>query len=113
MIIDNGGVVFLLKNNDEIIGSYALIPIGNNNCKLSKFNVEYSFRGMGLGSMLLKHALQTAKSKGCEKTFLYSHENLKEASSLYKKFGFKITEPPPQMTDPTGRCSFVMSINNQ
>ena len=113
MIIDNGGSVFLLKNKDEIIGSYALIPIGENDCELSKFNVNFNFRGMGLGSMLLKHALQTAKIKKYKRTLLFSHENLREATSLYKKSGFKIIDQPPTMSDPTGRCSFVMAFNNQ
>ncbi len=112
MITSKGGTISLLKHNDEIIGSFALVPVGENDCELCKFTVKYNFRGMGFGSLLLKNALQTAKNKGFNRTYLFSHENLKEATALYKKFGFKIIDQPLQMSDPTGRCSFVMAINN-
>ncbi len=112
MIIESGGEIFLLKYEEEIVGCFALVPLGEKDCELCKFTVKHNFRGMGLGELLLQQALKEAANSGYGKTYLFSHENLKEATSLYTKSGFEMDVKPPEMTDPTGRCSFVMSFNN-
>ncbi|MFC2106783.1 GNAT family N-acetyltransferase [Bacteroidota bacterium] len=113
MILAKGGIIKLLKYQDEIIGTYALLPIEGNDCELCKFTVKNNFRGMGFGSLMLNHALKTSKTKGYNNTFLFSHEKLEEATLLYEKSGFKKVDTPVHMSDPTGRCSFVMSISNK
>lgn len=111
-IIKKKGIIKLLKLNDEIIGTFVLLPVNDKDCELCKFTVKNNYRGMGLGEFLLKDAIKCAKENGFESTFLFSHDKLKEATSLYKKVGFKFEKDHPHMKDHTGRCSFLMSIRN-
>lgn len=47
------------------------------------------YRGQGLGSKLLKAALDHAKKNGLEKVELHVYTNNQAAIALYKKFGFE------------------------
>ncbi|MGQ3888541.1 N-acetyltransferase family protein [Legionella sp. CNM-1927-20] len=48
------------------------------------------YRGMGIGSQLIKTALEKAKEKGLTRIELTVREHNQTALSLYKKFGFEI-----------------------
>ncbi len=55
---------------------------------ISVIVVDEKFRGRGIGTLLLNHAIETAKSKNCARIVLdVDKENL-IAQELYRKFGF-------------------------
>ncbi|NPB06006.1 MAG: GNAT family N-acetyltransferase [Aquificae bacterium] len=51
--------------------------------------VDPSYRGRGLGKMLLKKALEYFKSKGLDEAELWVGDENERAISLYRKEGFK------------------------
>lgn len=87
-ILDKGGKIFYAMEDDEIVGTVALLNEGNGVFELGKMAVTEKHQGAGIGKKLLEHALRFAKESGMKKVILYSHTSLKSAIHLYRKFGF-------------------------
>ena len=96
-IIDNGGVIFLARSGDEIVGSAAIINEGHGIFELAKMTVATAFQGKGISKLLLEKCLEAAKERNAKKLILFSNSQLQTAISLYKKYGFKhvdVTDAP-------------------
>ena len=87
-ILDRGGKIFYAMEDDEIVGTVALLNEGNGVFELGKMAVTEKHQGAGIGKKLLEHALRFAKKSGMKKIILYSHTSLKSAIHLYRKLGF-------------------------
>ncbi len=109
-IINKNGNIFLLISEGKVIGTYALQRINSKVFELSKFTIKKEFRGRKLGERMLQHAIEKAKDMKCESIVLLTHQNLKGATSLYRKSGFKVIPDHPDLTDKTGRCSMYMQL---
>lgn len=92
---NNGGFFGALVNSssNEIIGTFGLYRINNQVCELRKMYLLKEFRGRGLGKFMLTNAIGIAKEKNYEKIILETITPLKEAISLYKKYGFSEIKP--------------------
>ncbi len=86
--ISTGGIFKVLTDNTKIIGSYGLYKIDNTTCELRKMYLNSLYRGRKLGKLMMDDAFETAKAIGFKKMVLETNSVLKEAISLYKKFGF-------------------------
>jgi putative acetyltransferase len=89
----NGYFGALTDNNNLLIGTFGLFPISNKTCELRKMYLLKEYRGKGLGNFMLNEAINIAKEKNYNKIILETIEPLKEAISLYKKYGFKEIRP--------------------
>jgi N-acetylglutamate synthase-like GNAT family acetyltransferase len=88
-IINKGGFIFFASKDDQILGTVALMPTGNNGVlELTKMAVSPSARGMGIGQQLIAHCIAFAKAQHLSKLILYSHRTLENAIHIYKKWGF-------------------------
>jgi|SRR5688572_6375371 len=87
-IIDNGGVIFLARCNNEIVGSAALIKTQDGTFELAKMAVVNNYRKQGIGQLLIKTCLDKAKDLNAHKILLFSNHQLKAALALYEKYGF-------------------------
>ncbi|MGB2691549.1 MAG: GNAT family N-acetyltransferase [Thermodesulfobacteriota bacterium] len=63
---------------------------------ISVIFVDGKYRNRGIGTLLLNHAVEIAKEKGCKKIVLEVDRDNEGAQSLYKKFGFISLEEEPQ-----------------
>ena len=91
---ERGGAFYVLEEEDgSIIGAYGLYPIDKATCELRKMYLHSSYRGKGLGKLLLEDALAKAGQIGFKKMILETASVLKEAISLYKSYGFVEYEP--------------------
>lgn len=89
-IINQGGYIFFAKLEDQIVGTYAFMPLKNQaGFELTKMAVSPSLRGHKIGQQLLEHCINFAKAQKFEKLLLYSSRKLENAIYLYNKFGFK------------------------
>jgi len=87
--LKSGGVFYVLEDKPgSIIGAYGLYPIDQAACELRKMYLHKSFRGEGLGKLLLEDALAKARRMGFEKVTLETASVLTEAISLYRSYGF-------------------------
>ncbi len=91
-VIDRGGFLFMLLENDTAIGSAGIFKINNQEFELIKMAVAPEHRGKKFGDMLLKKCIAKAKEVGASKIILYSNSNLQIAIHLYKRFGFNHVE---------------------
>jgi putative acetyltransferase len=91
---ERGGAFYVLEEEDEaIIGAYGLYLIDKQTCELRKMYLHGSYRGKGLGKLLLEDALSKARQIGFKKMTLETTSVLKEAISLYKSYGFVEYKP--------------------
>lgn len=88
---------YVLTHGKKIVGGVGFAPlIGANEhiCELKGMYLSSQLRGLGLGSVLLKKALQKAQATGFEKCYLETMDFMHGANTLYKKFGFKSLDKP-------------------
>ena len=97
---NNGSFDLLLSEDGEIIGSVGILRLDDQKCELRKMYLKESCRGKGFGKLLLEHGLEKAKELGYQRVILETASVLKEAITLYGKYGFKRFE----MKNPSSRC---------
>lgn len=51
-IIEKGGFIYFVRHNNKIIGTFALINIGNNTFEIAKMAVTETYQGHGIGKIL-------------------------------------------------------------
>jgi len=90
-ILSKGGKIFYARQNDEIIGTVALMFDSTGLAELTKMAVRADQQGKGTGRQLLKFALKEGKKMGLDKIHLYSNRRLESAIHLYRSLGFEET----------------------
>jgi putative acetyltransferase len=86
---ERGGTFCVLEEEyGSIIGAYGLYPVDKRTCELRKMYLRSSYRGKGLGKLLLDDALAKARRMRFERMTLETASVLKEAIALYKSYGF-------------------------
>jgi putative acetyltransferase len=89
MIIDQGGFIWLAKEDDSIIGSAAIIKENNNIFELAKMAVDDKYKGRGISKLLIETCINKARAIGATKLELFSNHQLTTALGLYEKYGFR------------------------
>ena len=89
----NKGCFYVLKKDDQIIGNFGLYKINDDICELRKMYLSPNFRGRRLGRKMMEAAFEQAKKLGYKSIMLETASVLKEAISLYEKYGFKPYTP--------------------
>jgi len=91
-VIDRGGFIFLLKEENVIIGTAGIFKINSHEYELIKMTVAPEHRGKKFGDMLLEKCINQAKEMNASKLILFSNSHLQTAIRLYEKFGFRHVE---------------------
>ncbi|MBV1922797.1 MAG: GNAT family N-acetyltransferase [Flavobacteriaceae bacterium] len=87
-IIEPGGHIFYAKQNNEILGTVALLKNKEGVFELTKMAVSPKHQGKKVGQLLMQYCIDFAKENSFEKLFLYSHTKLANAIYIYRKYGF-------------------------
>ena len=89
-----GGTFLVLETEDgSVVGAYGLYPLEGKTCELRKMYLRKTYRGKGLGRLLMNDALAKARQLGFRKMVLETASVLKEAIALYKSCGFVEYKP--------------------
>jgi putative acetyltransferase len=88
-IINQGGFLFLILEDNGIVGSAGIFKISDKKYELIKMAVAPEHRGKKFGNMLLEKCIGKAKEVRAEKLILFSNSHLQTAINLYEKFGFQ------------------------
>lgn len=88
-VIDDGGYIYSLVFNNEVVGVCALFNEGDNVYELARMAVSPKHQGKGYGDKLINICLYKAKEIKATKIYLVSNTKLEAAIALYKKHGFK------------------------
>ena len=108
-IINRGGQIFFASISDKIVGTVALIAVGDDSFELAKMAVTSEFRGLKIGDELMMACIEYSKKIGKKRIFLLSNTKLLPALNLYKKFNFK--EIPLDPNTPYQRTDIQMELS--
>ncbi|MBU2996114.1 GNAT family N-acetyltransferase [Cellulophaga baltica] len=87
-IIKKGGVIFLAKYNNIIVGCFSFLKINDFTYELGKMAVDENYQGKNIGQQLIQFSITYAQKSKWDKIILYSSTKLTHALYLYKKYGF-------------------------
>jgi len=79
--------VYKLLINDELIGYYAFIDLGEKTVTLDNIFIDPKYIGKGYGKVLMEDFLDRIQKIGFKKVILKSDPN---AEKFYEKLGFKV-----------------------
>jgi N-acetylglutamate synthase-like GNAT family acetyltransferase len=84
------GNFWVAKDGDRLIGTIALLDIGNGKSALRKMFVDQNYRGkaFGVGQKLLNNLILWARQKCITEIYLGTTEKFVAAQRFYEKNGF-------------------------
>ncbi len=95
MILAHGGhILFAISEDDNVVGTCALLRKGKS-FELAKMGVRKELQGRGIGTLLLRKAIETARTEGANSIILYTASKLRRALELYRDHGFEISRIGP------------------
>jgi len=89
--------IFVMVKNNEIIGFYQIMFLphisfkGSKRGQIESVRIRSDFRRSGLGTKLMKHAIEVARDNGCSILQLTSNKKRNETEKFYKNLGFSPT----------------------
>ena len=83
--------VWVCEHNNKMIG-FLLLMDRKETAQLRYFLIEPDYRGISLGSKLLNMYMDFLRECGYKASYLWTTHELTTAASLYKRFGFQLTE---------------------
>lgn len=86
--MNNNGWFQVVENSEQIIGSVGVYMIDKDECELRKMYLYPEYHGQGIGSTLMRNALEKAKELGYKYMTLQTNSVLNKALPVYKKYGF-------------------------
>ena len=101
---------FVAELDGEIVGGGGIYPtdgLPEDTCELVKMYLLPQARGTGLGRTLIEKSLAFAKEMGYNNVYLETMPELRQALSIYAKFGFEYLKGPMGNSGHTG-CSLWM-----
>lgn len=85
-----GGLFVVIENKEgHLVGAAGIYPIDLHICELRKMYFMSQLRGKGLGREVLEIMINEAKQLGFTRMILETASVLKEAVTLYERFGFR------------------------
>jgi len=90
-IIKPGGMIFFALLDGAVVGTCALIRHNDDLCEFSKMAVADNQQGQGIGTQLLIHVIDWARSRSIKTLFLETNTVLERAVRLYQRAGFRET----------------------
>lgn len=92
-----GAVYLVAEHNGEIAGGGGIYPsagLPEGTCELVKMYLKNTVRGKGVGRMLIEECIAVARQNGYTAMYIETMPELKQAVSLYEKFGFSHLKEP-------------------
>lgn len=109
-VIEDGGFIFYLVLDGEVLGVCALFNEGDGVFELARMAVSPAHQGKGYGGVLIGHCLLKLKQLGAKNVYLVSNTKLNAAIGLYKKYGFKVLRQGPHPV--YARANIVMEYDS-
>ena len=85
------GIFLVAWQNNQIIGTGALLPMSNDTAEIVRMSVVANMRRKGIGKMILQIICERAKIDGYKRLVVETTETWNEVIEFYKQFGFQIT----------------------
>jgi Sortase and related acyltransferases len=92
-----GSIYYVAEQNNQLLGGAGIFPsngLPEGTCELVKMYLVPQARGKGLGKMLIEKSLAFAKEAGYKQVYLETMPELRNAVTVYEKFGFEYLNGP-------------------
>jgi ribosomal protein S18 acetylase RimI-like enzyme len=104
-LLKEGVVFFVIREQGAPAGCGGIQFFGPDYGELKRMYVRPSFRGLGLGKLMLEHLIEQARSRGVGLVRLETGIHQHEAIGLYESAGFRRIPPfGSYREDPVSRC---------
>ncbi|NEU09713.1 GNAT family N-acetyltransferase [Flavihumibacter sp. R14] len=90
--------VWICEHGDQMVGFILLMHRENKTAQVRYFYLEPAYRGIGLGKKLMGLLMDFLKDRDYTSAFLLTTDELHGAASIYRKFGFVLTEETESTT---------------
>jgi ribosomal protein S18 acetylase RimI-like enzyme len=90
--------VWVCEYNETMVGFMLLMHRENKAAQLRYFILKPEFRGIGLGKKMMTQFMDFLKEKNYATAYLWTTHELPAAASLYKRYGFKLTQEKESIT---------------
>ena len=113
-ILDKGGFIAIADANGWVVGTGAILPAqdapndGRKWFEIVKMSTDLSAQRMGIGSAILIRLISFARENGADAIWLETNSQLKAATFLYEKTGFRHLEGGEIWETPYDRCNLQM-----
>ncbi|HWK04180.1 MAG TPA: GNAT family N-acetyltransferase [Puia sp.] len=87
--------VWVCEHGNRIIGFLLLMHREKDAAQLRYFILEPAYRGIGLGKRLMILYMDWLREAGYRSSYLWTTHELEAAASLYKRYGFVLTQEKP------------------
>lgn len=84
------GECFVAETNNQVVGTYVLLPTRPGTVELVNLAVLEDFQGKGVGKELLLHSVQRAREKGASIMEVGTGNSSLSQLGFYQKYGFRI-----------------------
>lgn len=96
-IIGAGGAIWVAADEEQVLGTVAMLPTGPGRFELLKLTVAPQARGRGVGRQLVDTALAFGRAHGAVLVTLVSNSQLTSALRIYEQAGFEHRPLPPDL----------------
>lgn len=110
--LDNPVSRFFVWDNEGMVVGYICYWVVEDEAYLANIALDPSWRGMGLGRMLLKASMEVLKQEGVQEVVLEVRQGNKTALALYRSVGFKVVGKRPRHYE-DGEDAWVMRLKFQ
>lgn len=87
--------LWIVEDDGKMVGFVLLMHRTERTAQLRYYLLLPAYRGMGLGKKLMEDFMQSLDEKGYDHCYLWTTNELPAAASLYKRYGFNMTEEKP------------------
>ncbi|MES1161290.1 MAG: GNAT family N-acetyltransferase [Bacteroidota bacterium] len=87
--------IWICEHGSRIVGFLLLMHREADAAQLRYFILEPEYRGIGLGKKLMAFYMDWLRGAGYRSSYLWTTHELESAASLYKRYGFALTEQHP------------------
>lgn len=84
--------IWIVEDDGKMVGFVLLMHRTERTAQLRYYLLLPAYRGMGLGKKLMEDFMQSLDEKGYDHCYLWTTDELPAAASLYKRYGFNLTE---------------------
>jgi ribosomal protein S18 acetylase RimI-like enzyme len=112
-ILQPGGQIFFILQDDTPVGTCAVIPVGMNKFELSKMAVDPAYRRLGYGTRLMEAVIEFARKANASTIFLITDTKLTAAIRLYQRYGFTIVPHTPDPRYQRGNMRMELALVSQ
>lgn len=113
-ILDKGGLIFLAKIGETIVGTCGLYKLDDETFEMIRVAVDENYQGQQIGKKLVEHAIAWGRNNPIVKQVILESSSKPinaRAVAMYEKLGFQHYQPKQEHRSALARADVWMYLN--